>query len=81
MDSDARANIALMVAAGSALISLTGLFWQVALYRLSGARVAVRLLPAIITEAGHLVRGPAKGWKSTPPSINIVGGRVCPHFS
>lgn len=68
--------MALWVAIASAAVSLTSLAWQLTLYRLSGARIVVRLVPAVLTETGHIIRGPAKGWRaSMPPEINIVQNR------
>jgi hypothetical protein len=70
------ADIAVWVAIGSAAVSLTTLLWQLTLYRLSGPRPVVRLIPAVLTETGHLVKGPDRGWRrSMPPSINVVHDR------
>jgi hypothetical protein len=76
VEAATRADIALAIAIASASISLTSLAWQLVLYRLSGARLIVRLLPAVITEAGHIMRGPPTGWRrSMPTAMNIVGER------
>lgn len=70
------ADIALWVAIASASVSLTSLLWQLTLYRLSGARLIIRLVPAVLTEVGHIVRGPPKGWRpSMPEGMNIVRDR------
>lgn len=70
------ARLALVVSAISAAIALTGLVWQLTLYRLTGARVVVRLIPGVLTEAGNLMRGPARGWGRKPPKvIDRVGNR------
>ncbi len=70
------AEVALWVAIVSVTVTLTSLAWQLAFYRLSGARLVVRLVPAVLTEAGHIIRGPARGWRtSMPPEINIVQNR------
>jgi hypothetical protein len=61
------AEFALWVAIGSASVSLTSLVWQLTLYRLSGARLIVQLIPAVLTEHGHITRGPAKGWGAAVP--------------
>lgn len=58
---------ALTVAISSACISLVSLVWNLTLYRLSGARLVVRLTPAILTAQGHLLRGPEKGWSGQIP--------------
>lgn len=57
------ATAALVVAITSAGIALTGLAWQLTLYRLSGARLDVRLIPAVLTAHGHILRGPDRGWR------------------
>lgn len=59
--------VALTVAIASACISLAGLAWNLALYRLSGARLNVRLIPAMLTAQGTLMRGPDKGWRKSIP--------------
>ena len=61
------AELALTVAITSACISLAGLAWNLTLYRLSGARLNVRLIPAILTAEGHLMRGADKGWREPVP--------------
>ncbi len=70
------AETALWVSIVSVTVALTGLAWQLTLYRLSGARLEVRLIPGVVTEVGHLARGPERGWrKAVPPDLNIVGDR------
>jgi hypothetical protein len=59
--------VALTVAVASAAISLASLAWNLTLYRLSGARLNVRLIPAILTAQGTLMRGPDKGWRKSIP--------------
>jgi hypothetical protein len=61
------AEVALTVAIASACISLAGLAWNLTLYRLSGARLNVRLMPAILTAEGNLMRGADKGWREPVP--------------
>src|SRR6266568_2555169 len=76
MSDATTAQTALLVASVSAGVSLTGLAWQFALYRLSGARLIVRLVPAVLTEVGHIVQGPPQGWgTSVPEDTNIVRDR------
>lgn len=58
------ATAALLVAIASAMVSLTGLIWQLALYTLSGSRLDVRLIPAVLTAHGHILRGPDRGWRT-----------------
>ncbi len=60
------ASWALIVACASAAISLTGLAWQLTLYRLSGARLSVRLRPVVRNALGNIARGPERGWSSMP---------------
>lgn len=61
------AEIAILVSVASACVSLGGLIWNLLLYRLSGARLNVRLIPAILTAQGTLMRGPDKGWRKSLP--------------
>lgn len=61
------AEVAIVVSVASASVSLGGLIWNLVLYRLSGARLNVRLIPAILTAQGHLMRGPDKGWRKSIP--------------
>lgn len=61
------ATIALVVAIAGACIAMASLVWNLALYRLSGARLQVRLIPAILTAQGHLLRGPDRGWRKRAP--------------
>lgn len=61
------AAVALTVAIASVCISLAGLVWNLTLYRLSGARLNVRLIPAMLTAQGTLMRGPDKGWRKSIP--------------
>jgi hypothetical protein len=57
-----RAEVALLVAAVSAAFTFGGLVWQVLLYRLSGPRLVVRLVPAVIDMMNTIVRGPENGF-------------------
>jgi len=67
------AETALLISIVATGIALTGLVWQLALYKLSGARIEVRLIPGVVTETGNLLRGDPSGWKrSMPESMNIV---------
>lgn len=61
------AAVALTVAIASVCISLAGLAWNLTLYRLSGARLNVRLIPAMLTAQGTMMRGPDKGWRTSIP--------------
>lgn len=61
-----RADWALVVAGVSAMFTLGGLIWQFLLYRLSGARIIVRLTPVILTIDHIVVRGHEKGFGYTP---------------
>lgn len=70
------ARLALIVSGISAAVAAAGLVWQLSLYRLTGARLVVRLIPGIITDNGTLIRGPAKGWgRGFPRVIEWSGGR------
>lgn len=60
-------EVALTVAIAGAVISLASLAWNLTLYRLSGARLSVRLIPAILTPQGTLMRGPDRGWRKSIP--------------
>ncbi|SDJ52783.1 hypothetical protein SAMN05192558_109150 [Actinokineospora alba] len=66
-DPTATSNAALVVAIVSATITLFGIVWQVFLYRLSGARVAVSIRPAVLYSDGTTMRGPAGRWDTKPP--------------
>ena len=59
--------IAVTVSIASACISLVGLLWNLTLFRLSGARLQVRLTPAAFTAQGNLMRGPDGGWRKPIP--------------
>lgn len=56
------------VAALSLAVSVTSLLWNLSLYRLSGARLEVRLIPAAFGVGGALFRGPDAGWRAGPPA-------------
>lgn len=62
-----NATVAILVAAISAAVALTGLVWQLALFRLGGPRLQVRLRPAILDEHCVLHQGPERGWGDGPP--------------
>lgn len=64
---------AVTVSIASACISLAGLVWNLTLFRLSGARLLVRLTPAILTVHGHLMRGPDRGWRKPIPESMAEG--------
>lgn len=51
-------TVAVTVAIISASVTVVGLIWQLALYKLSGARLQVRLRPAVLDDLGTLYRGP-----------------------
>jgi len=59
-----RAAAALVVASASAGFTAAGLGWQIALYRLSGARIVVRLRPTILAANKLVLKGPYAGWPS-----------------
>lgn len=63
-----RADIALLVAMLSAAFTAGGLVWQLVLYRLSGHRLLVRLVPAVVDSMGTIVRGPEEGFKPGAPT-------------
>lgn len=74
MVPETTAGWALVISIASAVVALTGVVWQLALYRLSGARLQVRLRPGALTPVGHLVRGRESGWKvPTPGAESVVG--------
>lgn len=62
-------DTALVVAIAAATISLVSLVWQLVLFYLSGARLAVRLFPAALTIHGHVLTGPERGWRHAPESL------------
>lgn len=68
---------AFWVAIASAVFSGTALFWSIRLHFLLGPRLVVRLTPGVLTEVGHLIRGPEKGWRGgeTRWSVEAVGNR------
>lgn len=61
-----KATVALLVSIVGIAIAVAGFFWQVALYRLSGARLQVRLRPALLDEESRLLFGPDAGWGDGP---------------
>ena len=66
------ATVALVVAGCSAAVSLTGLVWQLMLYRLSGARLDVRLRPAVLSLHGRLASGEERGWRRQVPQLDRI---------
>lgn len=68
------ATVAITLAIISAAVTVFGLIWQLALYKLSGARLQVRLRPAVLDELGTLYRGPenARWLLSNPPEAPLV---------
>lgn len=62
-------DIAIIISTVSAAITTGGLIWQITLYRLSGARLHVTLIPCILDSAGTIFRGPAKGWTGSGPQF------------
>ncbi len=62
-----RTDLALLISIVSASFTGGGLIWQFALYRLSGARIDVRLIPAVLDSSGTLATGPEKGWPANLP--------------
>ncbi len=62
-----RADWALVISVTSASLSLGALVWQLVLYRLSGARLDVRLIPALVDSTGLIVQGPQSGWTPDRP--------------
>ena len=67
-----RAELALLIAIGSALVAVGSLAWQIVLYRLAGPRLAVHLIPAVLDSEQTLVRGPEQGFGPSVPD-EIVG--------
>ena len=63
-----RADIALLVAVLSAAFTAGGLIWQLLLYRLSGHRLLIRLVPVVLDSMNTIVRGPERGFKADAPS-------------
>ncbi|MBM4723170.1 hypothetical protein GS439_11315 [Rhodococcus hoagii] len=55
------AQTALIVAVVSASVTLLGLLWQLALYKLSGSRVRVRLFPVVMSRNGTALARGAQG--------------------
>ena len=68
------AHIALIVSIVSASLSLVGVFWQLMLYRLNGARLLVELRPALLDVSdGKLIYGPERGWPAKAPPRPELG--------
>ncbi|SDF64446.1 hypothetical protein SAMN05216553_102472 [Lentzea fradiae] len=63
-----RADVAILISLASAFVTAGGLFWQVMLYRLSGARLNVALRPCLVDEYDTIFRGPSRGWPKTTPA-------------
>jgi hypothetical protein len=65
-------DTAILVASISLAVSITGLFWQLAVYWLSGARLEVRLTPMVMNDFAATLRGPDRGWRreSLPPELH-----------
>lgn len=57
------AELAVLISIVSATFTGSGLIWQLLLYRLSGARLKVRLMPANLDISGDILHGPEDGWK------------------
>lgn len=72
------AELAVLISIVSATFTGSGLIWQLVLYRLSGARLDVRLLPAALDINGDILHGPERGWRksSIPEGISISKWRV-----
>ncbi|MGH2730269.1 MAG: hypothetical protein ACRDJI_06615, partial [Actinomycetota bacterium] len=63
----------LIISIVSASFVAGGVIWQLALYRLAGARLEVRLTPAVVTATGGVIRGPQRGWgRRVPEEIEAV---------
>lgn len=62
------ATIALLASITSATFTGIGLAWNIALYRLSGPRISVRLRPAKIDSESTLLEGPDEGWSGENPT-------------
>jgi hypothetical protein len=60
---------AFAIALVSIAISVVGLAWQLTLYRLSGARIRIRLTPVLMTHLGTIIQGPEGRWPSLVPDI------------
>jgi hypothetical protein len=62
------AEAALVVALASAGFTASGLVWQFWLYRLSGPRLVVRLIPAVVDGMGTILRADDRGFDERMPS-------------
>ena len=60
--------VARYLAVAGLMLSIGSLCWQLLQFRLSGARIQVRLSPVVFTVHGHTMRGPDGGWENAPPS-------------
>lgn len=58
---------ALTIALVAIAISIVGLIWQLALYRLSGARIRVELTLAVMTHRGTILKGSRGRWPKRLP--------------
>ena len=61
-------NVPLVIATGAAAVALVGLVWQLTLYRLSGARLEVRLTPGVVVPRfGSITSAIDSGWREVGP--------------
>lgn len=65
-------GLALLISVFSAAFTLGGLVWQVTLYRLSGARLEVRLISTAYLGSGSLVTGKYKVWQPHSDLVSRV---------
>jgi hypothetical protein len=65
-------DLALRVAIASAGFSAGALVWQLCLYRLSGARLIVRLLPVVQDAALVVGTGPDRGWERVRDHLSTL---------
>lgn len=69
----------IVVSVATAAFALGALSFQVVRYWLDGARLQVRLIPAMLDSLGTLARGPDPGWETSPDHkefavVNGLGG-------
>ena len=57
----------LVIALVSLVLSAASVLSQLWHFRRSGPRLKIRLIPAVLTHTGTLVRGPDDGWSAAPP--------------
>lgn len=74
-----RADTAFVISLISAAVAAISLMWQLALFHLSGARLEVRLVPAVLMAIrGSVVKGPDRGWGKDLP--DEMDGAMDPYW-